>query len=75
MGLFYFMAIEKRYYNDGEDVVSYLSCFCTNQNKIRFYIEDSETAQFVDLDADELKEFITDITFILKEINENNELH
>lgn len=69
------MAIEKRYFNYGEDVLSYLSFFRTNENKIRFHIEDSESVQFVDLDADELKEFITDITFILKEINETDELH
>jgi hypothetical protein len=69
------MPIEKRYFNYGKNVLSYLTCFATDEDKARLHIEDSESIQFVDLTADELKEFICDLNFILKDINEENELH
>lgn len=69
------MAIEKRYYDEDADSYSYLSFFHTNLNKIRITIEDNSAGFFVDLEADELKELICDLNFILKDINDSNELH
>lgn len=75
MGLFYFMAIEKRFYNSEAEEQSFLTCFKMNNNYVRIHMEDFKDYQFVDLDADELRELICDLNFILKEINETDELH
>jgi len=76
VGLFYFMAIEKRYYDSEADYPHYLSFFHTCDNKIRIIIEDKSTGFFVELEGDELKELIQDLNFILKDINDSeNELH
>lgn len=77
MGLFYFMAIEKRFYNLEADYLSFLTCFHTIDNKIRIHIEDEnkQMIQFLDLDSEDLKQLINDLKFILKEINDSNELY
>jgi len=69
VGLFYFMPIEKRYFNDVEGT-SFLTYFKTNDNLIRIHLENFTDIQFVDLTADELKEFICDLNFILKDLND-----
>lgn len=77
MGLFYFMAIEKRFYNIEADYLSFLTCFHTNENKIRIHIEDEnkQMIQFLDLDSEDLKELIKELNSILKEIKNTNELY
>ncbi len=69
------MAIEKRFYNDDVEATSFITYFKTNDNRIRIHLENFTDFQFVDLTADELKEFISDLNFILKDLNDENELH
>lgn len=70
------MGIEKRYYNDDSNLgESTLKCFLSEKLTARFVMESGQEIQIVDLNADELKEFICDLNFILKDLNEANELH
>jgi hypothetical protein len=71
------MGIEKRYYNDDSNLgESTLKCFQSDKITARFVMESRQEILIVDLNADELKEFICDLNFILKDINDaENELH
>jgi hypothetical protein len=75
-GYLIFMGIEKRYYNDDSNLgESTLKCFQSDKITARFVMESGQEILIVDLNADELKEFICDLNFILKDINYANELH
>lgn len=71
------MAIEKRYFDEASENIYFLSAFHNEKlNSVKFIIEDHNQGFYVDLNYDELKEFICDLNFILQQIkNAENELH
>jgi hypothetical protein len=71
------MAIEKRYFDEASENIYFLSAFHNEKlNSVKFIIEDHNQGFFVDLNHDELKEFISDLNYILEQIKKvEDELH
>ena len=71
------MAIEKRYFDEASENIYFLSAFHNEKlNSAKFMIEDHCQGFYVDLNYNELKEFIGDLNLILEQIkNVQDELH
>lgn len=71
------MGIEKRYFDEASEYNYYLSSFHNeNLNSCKIIIEDHQQGFYVDLNYDELKEYISDLNFILNQIKQvEDELH